>query len=159
MFSRRMRRLVSADSCLVLASNLHCQGLSIRQFLLANLVRPPDSDHLRLRIPIKTLALNLDRMGDFAFNDPDKVRYDGQTLIVRGTRSHYVPDDVLPLIGRFFPMFKLVDIDSGHWLISEKPEAFRQGTSWIPYHGRNADLLAVVDFLQDGEGRDKGIGY
>lgn len=68
-------------------------------------------------------------MGDFPFNDPDEVRYDGRTLIVRGTKSHYVADDVLPLIGRFFPMFKLVDIDSGHWVISEKPEAFRQGSS------------------------------
>lgn len=68
-------------------------------------------------------------MGDFCFNDPDEVRYDGQTLFVRGTQSHYVADDVLPVIGRFFPMFKLVDIDSGHWVISEKPEAFRQGSS------------------------------
>lgn len=68
-------------------------------------------------------------MGDFSFKNPDEVRYYGQTLIVRGTRSHYVVDDVLPLIGRFFPKFKLVDIDSGHWVISEKPEAFRLGTS------------------------------
>lgn len=67
-------------------------------------------------------------MGDFPFNDPDEAHYDGQTLIVRGTKSHYVADDVLPLIGRFFPSFKLIDIDSGHWVISEKPEAFRQGT-------------------------------
>ena len=68
-------------------------------------------------------------MGDFPFNDPDEVRYDGPTLIVRGTKSHYVADDVLPLIGRFFPMFKFVDIDSGHWVMSEKPEDFRQGIS------------------------------
>ena len=66
-------------------------------------------------------------MGEFPFNNPDEVRYDGQTLIVRGTKSHYVADHVLPLIGRFFPMFKLIDIDSGHWVISEKPEAFRLG--------------------------------
>lgn len=68
-------------------------------------------------------------MGGFPFNNPDEIRYDGQTLIVRSTKSHYVPDDVLPLIGRFFPMFKLIDIDSGHWVISEKPEAFRLGIS------------------------------
>lgn len=78
-------------------------------------------------------------MGDFPFNDPDEVRYDGQTLIVRGIKSHYVADDVLPLIGRFFPMFKLISVDSGHWVISEKPEAFRQ---------------AVVDFLQAAERRN-----
>lgn len=69
-------------------------------------------------------------MGDFPFKSSDAVRYQGPTLIVRGTKSHYVADDVLPLIGRFFPRFELTDIDSGHWVISEKPEAFRQG--WSP---------------------------
>jgi hypothetical protein len=38
-----------------------------------------------------------------------------------------VPDEVIPAIGQFFPRFELVDIDAGHWLISENPEAFRQG--------------------------------
>ncbi|KAF6241582.1 hypothetical protein HO173_000293 [Letharia columbiana] len=113
------------------------EALPIRQFLLTNLVRSSDGELLRFRIPIKTLASSLDKMGDFSFNNPDEVRYDGPTLIVRGTKSHYVADDVLPLIGRFFPMFKLVDIDSGHWVISEKPEAFRK---------------AVVEFLEDAEG-------
>lgn len=91
-------------------------------------MRSSDRQHLRLRIPIKTLAMNLDKMGDFPFHDPGLIRYDGRTLIVRGIKSHYVADDVLPVIGRFFPMFKLVDIDSGHWVISEKPEAFGRGT-------------------------------
>ena len=103
------------------------QAQPIRQFLLTNLVRSSFGDHLRLRIPLKTIALSLDKMGDFPFKDPDEAHYDGQTLIVRGTKSRYVADDVLPLVGRFFPTFKLIDIDSGHWVISEKPEAFRQG--------------------------------
>lgn len=68
-------------------------------------------------------------MGDFPFKDPDQAHYDGPTLVIRGTESKYVPDDVLPLIGRFFPRFVVRDIESGHWVISEKPEAFRQG-SW-----------------------------
>ena len=89
-----------------------------------------DKEYLRLRIPVKTLALNLNKMGDFHFNDPDVFRYSGKTLFVRGTKSHYITDDMLPLIGRFFPMFKLIDIDSGHWVISEKPESFRQGTTY-----------------------------
>ncbi|KAM0794299.1 Alpha/Beta hydrolase protein [Usnea florida] len=111
----------------------------IRQFLLTNLVRSSFGDHLRLRIPLKTIALSLDKMGDFPFKDPDEAHYDGQTLIVRGTKSRYVADDVLPLVGRFFPTFKLIDIDSGHWVISEKPEAFRR---------------AVVDFLRESEERE-----
>lgn len=113
---------------------LTTQALPIRQFLLTNLARSPRGEYLKLRIPIKTLAMNLDRMGDFPFKHPDDVHYDGPTLIIRGIKSHYVPDDILPLIGRFFPMFKLQDIDSGHWVSSEKPEVFIQGTSFRPRH-------------------------
>ncbi|MCJ1373511.1 hypothetical protein MMC20_004739 [Loxospora ochrophaea] len=102
-------------------------ALPIRQFLLTNLVRLPSSKHLTFRIPTRTLAAALDNMGDFPFKDPEDTRYDGPTLFVRGTKSHYVADDVLPLIGRFFPRFELQDIDSGHWVISEKPDTFKQG--------------------------------
>lgn len=104
-----------------------------------NLFPSPDRHHLQFRIPIKILAASLDYMGGFPFKDPDEARYDGPTLFIRGTKSHYVADDVLPLIGRFFPRFELRDIESGHWVISEKPDAFRQ---------------AVVDFLQEKESQD-----
>ncbi len=67
-------------------------------------------------------------MGDFPYNDPEKYHYDGPTLVIRGLKSRYVADDVLPVFGRFFPRFVLRDIDSGHWVISEKPAAFRQGS-------------------------------
>lgn len=86
---------------------------------------------MRLRIPVKTLTARLDNMGDFPYHDPEVVRYDGPTLIVRGTKSHYIADDVLPLIGRFFPRFVVRDIDCGHWVMAEKPELFRQGTSVV----------------------------
>ncbi|KAL6712768.1 hypothetical protein ACLMJK_009609, partial [Lecanora helva] len=101
-------------------------ALPVRQFLLTNLIRSPQEQSLRLRIPIKILASSLDNMGDFPITDPDKYRYHGPALVIRGTQSHYVPDDVLPLIGRYFPKFEVYDIDCGHWVISERPEAFRQ---------------------------------
>ena len=86
---------------------------------------------MQFRIPIEILGRSLDHLGDFPYNDPEEARYDGATLFIRGTRSQYVPDDVLPTIGRFFPRFEVKDLDCGHWVISEKPEAFRQGkSSW-----------------------------
>lgn len=103
------------------------QNLAIRQFLLTNLIRSKDSGGLHLRIPIKILAASLDNMGDFPYKGSSDARFDGSTLVMRGSRSHYVADDVLPVIGQFFPRFILKDIDSGHWVISEQPEAFRQG--------------------------------
>jgi len=106
----------------------------VRQFLLTNLVRQKDSKVLKWRIPLASLSQQLDAMGDFPFRDPDQTRYEKPTLIVRGTKSPYVADESLPVIGRFFPRFELVDIEAGHWLISENPEAFRR---------------AVVEFLQD----------
>ncbi|KAI4254079.1 MAG: hypothetical protein LQ352_003298 [Teloschistes flavicans] len=119
-----------ADEILIKYEN----ALPIRQFLLTNLVKKPHSDVLVVRIPIKTLVSSLGKMGDFPFKDPHEACYKGPTLFVRGTRSHYVADDVLPAAGQFFPMFVVSDIDCGHWVISEQPEAFRR---------------AVVTFLKD----------
>ena len=88
-------------------------------------------------------------MGDFPYRDPEEARYDGPALFIRGTQSHYVADEVLPVIGRFFPRFELQNIDCGHWVISEQPERFRQGktgsfVSWI------SELIhpAVVEFVK-----------
>ena len=101
-------------------------SLPIRQFLLTNLTKTPDGVQ-RFRIPIKYLASALDNLGDFPFKDPDEARYEGPTLIVRGTKSRYVADEMLPIVGRFFPKFELCDIDCGHWVVSERPEEFRTG--------------------------------
>ncbi|KAI9850476.1 MAG: hypothetical protein M1838_005614 [Thelocarpon superellum] len=109
-------------------------SLPIRQFLLTNLVRDASSTFLKFRLPLRILAAALDNMGDFPFKDPDVARFEGPALFIRGTKSHYIADDVIPVIGRFFPRFELRDIEAGHWVISESPEAFRK---------------AVVEFLQE----------
>ncbi|KAL8678009.1 MAG: hypothetical protein Q9186_005608 [Xanthomendoza sp. 1 TL-2023] len=127
-----IRKQVEADLILTKYED----ALAIRQFLLTNLVKIPGTNSLRLRIPIQTLASNIDKMGDFPFKNPDEACYKGPTLFVRGTQSHYVADDVLPVIGQFFPRFVGRDIECGHWVISERPEEFRQ---------------AVVSFLKDLE--------
>lgn len=105
------------------------KSLAVRQFLLGNLHRSADGDGKtqKFRVPLPILAKALDHLGDFPFKDPGEVRFLKPALFVRGTKSKYVPDEVIPLIGQFFPKFELVDIDAGHWVISENPEAFRQG--------------------------------
>ncbi|KAL2753942.1 hypothetical protein ACRALDRAFT_1062925 [Sodiomyces alcalophilus JCM 7366] len=110
-------------------------SLPIRQFLLGNLHRPDrDSPQQKFRVPLDIIGRALPNMGDFPFKDPNAVRFEKPALFIRGTESKYVADDVLPLIGQFFPKFRLVDVKAGHWLISENPEAFRQ---------------AVIDFLKN----------
>ncbi|TVY58658.1 Abhydrolase domain-containing protein [Lachnellula cervina] len=113
-----------------------CLSLPIRQFLLGNLHRPPGEKIQKFKVPLKILGSALDNLGDFPFKDPGEVRFEKPALFVRGTQSHYVPDEALPIIGQFFPRFVLADIDAGHWVISEKPEEFRQ---------------AVVEFLRPQE--------
>ncbi|KAJ6784868.1 hypothetical protein PWT90_00888 [Aphanocladium album] len=109
------------------------QSLPIRQFLLGNLHRQPGQNIQTFRIPLDTLGAALSHLGDFPFKDPGQVRFEKPALFVRGTKSKYVPDEVLPAVGQFFPKFRLIDIEAGHWVISEQPEEFRR---------------AAVDFLQ-----------
>ncbi|KAK1760741.1 Alpha/Beta hydrolase protein [Echria macrotheca] len=113
------------------------ESQTIRQFLLGNLHRPePGAKTQVFRLPLDTLAKALDHLGDFPFKNPNEVRFEKPALFIRGTHSKYVPDEVIPVIGQFFPRFTLVDVEAGHWLISENPEAFRK---------------AVVQFLEPQE--------
>jgi pimeloyl-ACP methyl ester carboxylesterase len=114
----------------------YAKDLPVRQFLLSNLFRPAPGEPLQWRIPVNILAKSLDNMADFPFTDPDTHSFSKRALFIRGTQSRYVSDEALPVIGRFFPRFELVDVDCGHWVISEKPEEF---------------IKAVVDFLKEGE--------
>ncbi|KAF2452327.1 Alpha/Beta hydrolase protein [Lineolata rhizophorae] len=122
----RVTRQKDADALLA----PYAPQLPVRQFLLTNLVRPrgaPPDAPLKFRIPVRTLAAALDDMSDFPFKDPSEARWVGPALFVRGTKSHYVADDVLPVVGEFFPRFELADVESGHWVVSENPEGFRSG--------------------------------
>ncbi|KAL5333475.1 Alpha/Beta hydrolase protein [Aspergillus crustosus] len=110
------------------------ESLPIRQFLLTNLVRSTKDQTMKFRVPLSTLGESLKEMGDFPFGEPGSVQYKGPTLVVRGTKSPYVSEDTLPAIKGFFPDSRVVDVDAGHWVISENPEAFRK---------------AVVEFLQE----------
>ncbi len=118
--------------------------VGIRQFLLGNMHRiamaPDANDEMRtehkknvvkFRIPLDILAKSLDHMGDFPFRNPDEARFEKPALFVRGTHSKYVPDEAIPAIGRFFPRFSLVDIEAGHWVISEKPAEFLKGEGFF----------------------------
>jgi pimeloyl-ACP methyl ester carboxylesterase len=107
-------------------------ALPVRQFLLGNLYRPASGSPQKFRVPLDILGKALDHMGDFPYKDPSKVQFKKPALFVRGTRSKYVPDEVIPIIGQFFPKFEIADVEAGHWVISENPEAFREGEYFLP---------------------------
>lgn len=71
--------------------------LSVRQFLLTNLVH--DGGAMRFRIPVQILMRGLDSIGDFPFAPPTsggdgseraQQTYEGPTLFVKGERSKCV---------------------------------------------------------------------
>lgn len=82
---------------------------------------------MKFRVPLSVLGASLDAMADFPWSEPGSVKYDGPTMMVRGTKSKYVGDDTIPAIREFFPNSEVADVEAGHWLISENPEGFRQG--------------------------------
>lgn len=94
---------------------------------MGNLYQPQNETKKKFKCALGILSGSLDNLGDFPFKDPEKLRFEKPSLIVRGTQSPYVPDEALPVIGRFFPRFTLADIDAGHWVISEQPEEFKRG--------------------------------
>ena len=92
-------------------------------------------------MPLNIIAKALDHLGDFPYKNPGEVRFEKPALFVRGIHSKYVPDEVLPLVGQFFPLFELADIEAGHWVISENPEAFRQGMFEL-------QVLHIIDIVE-----------
>lgn len=110
----------------------------VRQFLITNLNRGKTEDVITSRVPLDTI--NKAITGGYISGWPYDLNISrwtkGPLLVVRGTKSTYVPDDIIPDIGKYFPRFEVKDIDAGHWVISEKPNEFME---------------TIVDFVEKNE--------
>lgn len=101
-------------------------SLVIRQFLLTTLQRVKDEESggywFKSRIPLGILndAIIKGNIANWEFN-PWVHRCTAPALFIRGTKSHYVADEYLSDVGRFFPKFEVRDIDATHWVNTEKP--------------------------------------
>lgn len=97
----------------------------VRQFLLTNVNRGKKEDACTSKIPLDIVGNAVEKgcISSWPY-DPNVVRWTGPALFIRGTESNYVPDDILPDIGKYFPNFEVRDVKSGHWVISEKPKEF-----------------------------------
>ncbi|MCK2183128.1 alpha/beta fold hydrolase [Halomonas getboli] len=91
-----------------------------RLFLATNLVRGEDG---------MTVRVGLDQIAeDYASisGEPDgEGAFEGPTLVVRGSRSPYVTDAMLPALREVLPNAELETLDAGHWLHAERPEEFQ----------------------------------
>ena len=107
-------------------------SLPIRQFLLTNM-RPAANGNggYTCRVALDIVEQGLANVAGWPYVAPPCM-YGGHTLLVRGTKSSYVPDESLPDVARFFPRFERLDIAAGHWVVAEQPAAFMAGlTRWL----------------------------
>jgi esterase len=92
-----------------------------RQFLLKNLYWK-DKEQLALRINLKVLNEHVEDVGEAL---PVHLKFEGNTLFLRGERSDYILTQDEFLIKMHFPKSAIKTISkAGHWLHAENPIEF-----------------------------------
>ena len=95
----------------------------IRQFLLKNLYWV-EKGKLGLGINLKVLTENVAEVGEAL---PIHLKFDGDTLFLRGDRSEYIGANDERLIKMQFPNASITTVSkAGHWLHAENPKDFYQ---------------------------------
>ncbi|KAJ6515311.1 Alpha/Beta hydrolase protein [Mycena sanguinolenta] len=90
-------------------------------FLLTNLIPQPNTSHFR--IPVDLIGDSIEGMGSFPFT-PEEAQWPGKTLFIKGAKSSYINRHNIPLAEKFFPAMKIENLDTGHWVHSERPHEF-----------------------------------
>jgi esterase len=101
--------------------------LDERQFLLKNLYRTSDGA-FGWRPNIKAIDNHIEEIGE---GMQYGGQYNGPTLFIVGARSRYFKTGDETLMKEIFPAYKLVTLDSGHWVQAEKPKEFAEAV--IPF--------------------------
>lgn len=92
-----------------------------RLFLLKNLYWK-DKEQLGLRINLKVLADEVESIGEAL---PGHLKFEGDTLFLRGDKSDYILAQDVDLIHKHFPGSAVTTINNaGHWLHAENPYEF-----------------------------------
>ncbi|KAJ6460738.1 alpha/beta-hydrolase [Mycena vitilis] len=90
-------------------------------FLLTNLIQQTNASHFR--IPVDIIGDSIEELGSFPFT-PEEAQWQGETLFIKGSKSSYINRHNIPLAEKFFPAMKLENLDTSHWVHSEKPHEF-----------------------------------
>lgn len=100
------------------------QDLSIRQFLLTNLIH--QNGRFRWRVNLDSVINNMPELGDFPeFNQ----QFTNPTLFIGGQNSDYILSSDIPRIKELFPKADVKHIENaGHWVHAENPQEFLKVT-------------------------------
>lgn len=90
----------------------------VRQFLLKNLSRSSEGFSWKMNLPV--IAEKLPHILD----NPVQGKFTGPVLFIMGSRSDYFRAEDRPILAQHFPLFELVQLDTGHWVQAEKPNEF-----------------------------------
>lgn len=111
----------------------HVEDKGTRLFLATNLARGEDG-RMGWRLGLEHIEAAYEAIRDV----PDgEGAYPGPALVLRGGRSDYVSDAMLPGLRELLPHAEVVTLDAGHWLHAEAPTDFQ---------------AAVNDFVASVEG-------
>jgi pimeloyl-ACP methyl ester carboxylesterase len=92
---------------------------NVRQFLLKNLNRNPETGAFQWKMNLDGLYRNYDNI---ATGIDAHQPVDVATLVIRGGKSKYVLDEDLALFKKLFPKTTMADIsNAGHWIHAEAP--------------------------------------
>lgn len=100
---------------------------TVRAFLMQNLrheLHPKDGrPPWRWQMNLQALADHRQAIGEWP--TPPGTTFNGPTIWIAGSRSHYVLDEHSAAMRALFPRVRKVVIkDAGHWVHSEQPETF-----------------------------------
>ncbi len=100
---------------------MYVSDIGTRQFLLKNLYWI-EKGELALRINLEVLNANINEVGEAL---PMHVKFEKETLFLRGDRSKYIRSQDESLIHTHFPKAEIITIsNAGHWLHAENPTEF-----------------------------------
>jgi hypothetical protein len=99
---------------------------------LSNFIKQDGSPYLRLRVPLEILKNAMGPLGDFPYDIGNVPAFQDPTLFLRALQSNFIPQSSFPLISKFFPKSKIVDMECGHWIVQDKPQQFKEGMFMLP---------------------------
>lgn len=97
-----------------------CSNKPVADFLLSNFAR--QNGVYRCRLALRVLDKYLDTIAGFDFKASKP--FDKPTLLIRALNSPFINDDAIAEMRKLFPQTEVRSIDSGHWVISERPHEF-----------------------------------
>lgn len=91
----------------------------VRQFLLKNLYRKKEGGY-GVRVNFSVIEDNMDAVLEAIPKKEVRI----PALFIRGSKSNYIRPEDMDGIRRIFPEAEFTEIDAGHWLHADDPDAF-----------------------------------